>query len=90
MNDDPSSSKSWLDTLSHALLREPKDREQLIELLHDAEQRDLLDADALQMIEGVLAVSELKVRDIMVPRKQMVVVEHDQTPTRTTAASRCS
>lgn len=81
MNEETSSSnKSWLDSLAHALLREPKDREQLLELLRDAEQRELLDTDALHMIEGVLEVSELKARDIMVPRKQMVVVESDQTP----------
>ncbi len=70
---------SWLERLSHALLREPKDREQLITLLHDAEERNLLDAQALKMIEGVLQISEQQVRDIMIPRAEMVVIEHDQT-----------
>jgi magnesium and cobalt transporter len=82
MNDDTAEQKnatqpSWLERLSHALLREPQDREQLIKLLHDAEQRHLLDADALEMIKGVLAVSEQQVRDIMIPRSQMVVIESD-------------
>ena len=56
---------------------EPKDREQLVELLRDAQQRDLLDPDALAMIEGVLQVAEMQVRDIMIPRAQMTVVERD-------------
>jgi len=75
-----SAQRSWLERLSQALLGEPRDREQLIGLLRDAEQRDLLDADALAMIEGVLQVSEMQVRDIMVPRSQMVVVERDAAP----------
>src|SRR3569832_1006830 len=69
-----SGSRSWLERLSVALLGEPKDREQLVNLLRDAQQRDLLDPDALGMIEGVLQVSEMQVRDVMVPRAQMVVV----------------
>lgn len=68
-------SRSWLERLSQALLREPQDRAQLVELLRDAEQRDLLDAQALAMIEGVLQISDMQVRDIMVPRAQMVIVE---------------
>lgn len=83
MNDDNTSEppqRSWLDRLSKVLLGEPRDREQLVTLLRDAESRNLLDADALAMIEGVLAVSELQVRDIMVPRSQMVVVPRDQRP----------
>lgn len=71
--------KSWLDRLSQALLAEPKDREDLIQLLRDSEQRDILDGDAVAMIEGVLAVSEMQVRDVMIPRSQMVVVERDDS-----------
>ena len=73
------SSRSWLERLSFALLGEPKDREQLVELLRDAQQRELLDPEALTMIEGVLQVAEMQVRDIMVPRAQMAVVERDAT-----------
>jgi magnesium and cobalt transporter len=68
---------SWLERLSQALLGEPRDRQDLIALLRDAEQRRLLDADVLAMIEGALQVSEMRVRDIMIPRPQMVVVERD-------------
>ena len=73
-------SRSWLNRLSQVLLGEPQDREQLIEVLHDAERRNLFDAEALSMIEGVLQVSDMQVRDIMVPRAQMVVVERDDSP----------
>ncbi len=85
MNDDrssneQSSSRSWFERLSQVLLREPKDREQLVELMRDAQRRDLLDADALGMIESVLQVGEMQVRDIMIPRAQMVVVGRDAMP----------
>lgn len=69
--------KSWLERLSDVLLREPKDREQLVELLRDAEDRDLLEAEALAMIEGVLQVSEMRVRDIMIPKSQIIVVKEE-------------
>lgn len=71
---------TWLERLSQALLVEPKDREQLTSLLRSAQQRNLLDADALSMIEGVLEVSEMQARDIMIPRSQMVVVSEDVPP----------
>lgn len=71
---------SWFERLSHFLSREPHSQTQLIEILRDAQQRELIDRDALQMIEGVLAVSEKKVRDIMVPRPQMVVIDGDAKP----------
>lgn len=69
--------KTWLERLAQALLGEPQDREQLISLLRDSEQRNLFDSDALGMIEGVLQVSEMQARDIMVPRSQMVILERD-------------
>jgi magnesium and cobalt transporter len=68
---------SWLDKLKHAFTTEPRDREHLVELLRDAQRRNLLDVDALAMIEGVLQVAEMQVRDIMIPRSQMVVIERD-------------
>jgi len=71
---------NWLERLSHFLLREPEDREQLIELLHASFEKSLLDADALAMIEGVLQVSETQVRDVMIPRSQMDVIDITQTP----------
>jgi magnesium and cobalt transporter len=69
---------SLLERLSALILREPEDREQLLSLLRSAYQRNLLDADALSMIEGALTVSEMAVRDIMVPRAQMDVIDIHQ------------
>ena len=77
---DDSSKHSWLERISHLLLREPEDREQLVELLHSSYERNLLDADALSMIEGVLQVSEMQVRDIMIPRSQMDVIDITDPP----------
>ncbi|HEY9269173.1 MAG TPA: transporter associated domain-containing protein [Methylotenera sp.] len=81
----PSNSKlsnkpSLLERLSHFLLREPEDREQLVELLHSAYENNLMDADSLAMIEGVLQVSEMQVRDIMIPRSQMDVIDITDPP----------
>src|ERR1035437_849655 len=69
-----------LERLSTMLLREPEDREQLIALLHRAYERNLLDADALSMMEGVMQVSERQVREIMIPRAQMDVIDISQPP----------
>jgi magnesium and cobalt transporter len=71
---------SLLERLSHFLLREPEDREQLVELLHSAYENNLMDADSLAMIEGVLQVSEMQVRDIMIPRSQMDVIDITDPP----------
>ncbi|HOY03218.1 transporter associated domain-containing protein [Zoogloea sp.] len=72
---EPSSSKpSLLERLSALLTREPEDREELLHLLHSAHDRNLFDADALAIIEGALQVSDMQVRDVMVPRAQMDVV----------------
>ena len=70
---------SWLDRLVQMFSSEPKDRSELIELLREAQARNLFDSSAQAMIEGVLQVSELQVRDIMIPRSQMVVVEEEHS-----------
>jgi len=67
--------RSWLEKLGQALAGEPRDRHELMEILRDAAERHLLDPNSLGMIEGVLEVPELRVRDIMIPRSQMVVIE---------------
>jgi magnesium and cobalt transporter len=66
--------------LSLLLLGEPEDREQLLQLLRGAHDRNLMDADALSIIEGALAVSEMQVREIMVPRAQMDVISLADSP----------
>ena len=80
MESDSSHKPSLLERLSHWLMREPEDREQLIELLHGAYENNLMDADALAMIEGVLQVSEMRVGEIMIPRAQMDVVDINDPP----------
>jgi len=72
--------RSWFEKISQVITGEPKDREQLVEVLRDSEQRNLLDADSLAMIEAVMQVTEMHVRDIMIPRSQMVVVDRDVPP----------
>jgi magnesium and cobalt transporter len=69
-----------LERLSAFLTREPEDREELLRLLHGSFERKLLDADALSIIEGALQVSEMTVRDIMIPRAQMDVVSIEDEP----------
>ena len=73
--DEPHSKPSWLERLGALIMREPEDREQLIELLHSSFERNLMDGDALSMIEGVLQVYELQARDIMVPRAQADMID---------------
>jgi magnesium and cobalt transporter len=81
VDDDTEAPKpSLLERLSAFLTREPEDRDELLELLHGAFEHKLLDADALSMIEGVMSVSEMTVRDIMIPRAQMDVVNVDDDP----------
>jgi magnesium and cobalt transporter len=77
---DESPKRSLLERLSSLLIREPEDRTELIDVLHNAYERQLLDADALSMIEGVLATSELAVRDVMVARSQMDMIEVGEAP----------
>jgi magnesium and cobalt transporter len=69
--------RAWLKKLSRFIGSEPQDREQLVELLKDARGRALFDAEALSMMEGVLQVSDLQVRDIMIPRADVVCVRRD-------------
>jgi magnesium and cobalt transporter len=77
---DPYPKPSLLERIGAILMREPEDREQLVALLRSAYERNLIDADALGMIEGALQVSELQARDIMVPRAQMDMVDLHETP----------
>lgn len=80
MSDDQESDQSspgWLRQIGMSLAGPPRDRYELLGVLRDAQENELLDIDALWMMQGVLKVSELHVRDIMVSRSQMVVIESD-------------
>jgi len=71
----PEKSSHWLQWLKHALHLDPQTKGQLTDILRDAQIRALIDAETLAMLEGALAFAELKVRDIMLPKKQMVCIE---------------
>jgi magnesium and cobalt transporter len=72
--------RSWFGRLAQAFSDEPKSRTDVLDFLREAAEENILDYDALNIIEGAMQVSEMQVRDIMIPRSQMAVVQADQTP----------
>ena len=75
-----SDKKSFLKSLFSGLFQqEPKNREALVEVIRDSAENELIDSDTKEMIEGVMEISELRVRDIMIPRPQIVFIDTDQT-----------
>jgi len=72
--------RKWIKSLAEAFSIEPKDRQALVDILRKSENRNLLDPDTLLMVEGALQVSEMQVRDIMIPRIQMIVVKNSAEP----------
>jgi magnesium and cobalt transporter len=76
-NKDTGASGKWLRRLSRKMAGEAQDRGEVIEYLRDAALRGIIEGDALAMLEGVLGVADIQVRDIMVPRAQMTVVHRD-------------
>lgn len=71
----PVKSPQWVQWLKHVLHLDPQNKGQLTEILREAHVRELIDAETLSMLEGALAFAELKVRDIMLPKKQMVCID---------------
>ncbi|WAJ36874.1 HlyC/CorC family transporter [Pseudomonas sp. GOM7] len=82
MSEDRSSNeqKSWFNKLTQAFAHEPRNRQELLEVLREAHQNKLLDSEALSIVEGAIQVADLQVRDIMVPRSQMISIKASQTP----------
>ncbi|RJG12106.1 HlyC/CorC family transporter [Pseudomonas cavernicola] len=82
MSEDRSSNgqKSWLGKITQAFAHEPKNRQELLSLLREAHQNKLLDSEALAIVEGAIQVADLQVRDIMVPRSQMISIKSSLTP----------
>ena len=74
-----SGKKTWVEKIGAAFSNQLRDREHLLEILNEACELGLVDADALAMMEGALEVSETQVRDAMIPRSQMVVVNNDSS-----------
>ena len=81
MNDErapESEERSWLDRLAHFISGEPQNKSDLEGVLSIAEEHEIIDEDARKIMEGALSVSDMQVRDIMIPRAQMVVIDSDQ------------
>lgn len=70
-----SSNKGWLGKIVQSFTGEPKNKEELVEIINDAEKRDVINPETREMIEGVMEVSEMRVRDIMIPRAQMITID---------------
>ena len=81
MSEDQSSSgsgkKTWVEKIGAAFSNQLRDRDHFLELLNEACKQGIVDTDALAMMQGALEVSETQVRDAMIPRSQMVVVNID-------------
>lgn len=82
MSEDSSSNghKSWLDKLAQAFAQEPKTRQDLFDILQEANRNKLLDNDALAIVEGAIQIADLQVRDIMIPRSKMISIKACQSP----------
>jgi magnesium and cobalt transporter len=80
MADNSGGTGKWLRRITDTFSGEPRDMEELTDVLRQAKDRGIVNPDAYEMLEGVLQVSELQVRDIMVPRSQMVIVNRDDPP----------
>ena len=70
-----STNKTFLQKIMQIIRLEPKNKDQLVDVLNDAQNRDLINPETKQMIKGVLDVSEMRVREIMIPRSQMVTID---------------
>ncbi|WGL17561.1 transporter associated domain-containing protein [Microbulbifer bruguierae] len=75
-----SGEKNWLEKILGAFSHEPKSRDELLDIIKDAAENKVVDAEALSIIEGALDVSNQQVREIMIPRSQMVVVSINDQP----------
>ncbi|AZZ90828.1 CBS domain-containing protein [Hahella sp. KA22] len=84
MSDDHSGSqqisRSWLDRITQAFSDEPQNKEELLQIMREAENRNIIDPDSLSLIEGAMQVTDMQVREIMIPRAQMSVVKASQSP----------
>jgi magnesium and cobalt transporter len=71
--------RSWLDRLTHFISGEPQTKSDLEEVLSLAEEHEIIDQDARKIMEGALLVTNMQVRDIMIPRAQMIVIDSDES-----------
>ncbi|HCN98002.1 MAG TPA: magnesium/cobalt efflux protein, partial [Leclercia sp.] len=79
-SDTPTSKKGFFSLILSQLFHgEPKNRDELLELIRDSGQNDLIDEDTREMLEGVMDIADQRVRDIMIPRSQMITLKRNQT-----------
>ncbi|SFU63842.1 CNNM family magnesium/cobalt transport protein CorC [Xenorhabdus koppenhoeferi] len=78
-NDSPGPKKGFFALLNQLFHGEPKNRDDLVELIRDSEQNDLIDPDTREMLEGVMDIADQRVRDIMIPRSQIVTLKSNQS-----------
>ncbi|WMY95150.1 MAG: CNNM family magnesium/cobalt transport protein CorC [Arsenophonus sp.] len=78
-NDNISIKKNFFSILNQLFQGEPKNRDDLVELIRDSEQKDLIDPDTREMLEGVMNIANERVRDIMIPRSQIITLKHNQS-----------
>jgi magnesium and cobalt transporter len=74
-----SANKGWIDKIVQTFQGEPKSKEELFDVITHAEQRAVINPETREMIEGVMEVSEMRVREIMIPRAQMITIDIDQS-----------
>lgn len=74
----PSQPRSWLEKLADRFSDDPKNRQDIQDILREAAERNIVDADTLTLLEGALQVAEMQVEDIMIPRSQMVTISVDE------------
>jgi magnesium and cobalt transporter len=79
-SDSSQSSRSWFEKLSQAFSDQPESTRDILDILRAAEKRNILDSDSLNLIEGAMQVIDMQVREVMVPRSQMITVKADQDP----------
>ena len=77
--DDPSPS-TWMEKLSRLFSQDPQNRNDVMTLLRESASKGMIDEEALSIIEGAVQVADMQVREVMIPRSQMVCVEEDQEP----------
>lgn len=77
MNSNNNKDENWLTTLKNKFFKPKDEHAQLLQYIRDAQRKGIINLDALMMIEGVFQVSEMQVRDIMVPRSHLVVIQED-------------
>jgi magnesium and cobalt transporter len=77
-NSEGPSRKSFFERIGQLFQGEPQNREELVEVFRDSEENDLIDHDTRDMLEGVMEIAEMRVRDIMIPRSQIITIERSQ------------